>query len=119
MEIHIYLNFAIATLKTSRQAASNDPRVKGRKPIFEGVGERLEALLAACANLGSRADSITSQMDDSSANPIQMPDQLAQLDARLQQMAEFTSWPPDESESQSDWLALNDVDWQQVLRNLS
>jgi hypothetical protein len=123
VEIHKYLNFAITTLKTSRKATSSDNRIKVRKMVFEGVGERLESLLAACANLGN-APTITSKAAQKESLPAtqstdQVPDQLAQLDARLQQMSELDSWPQNDIDAQSDWLTMSDVNWQQVLNNLS
>lgn len=120
--IHSYLNFAITTLKTSRLATSNAHRVKGRKLVFEGVGERLEVLLAACANLERTAAAACSRRGSSPTLSFsQMPNQLAELDARLQQIGEINMWQPSEDDDggQQDWLAMNDVDWQQILQLLS
>lgn len=121
VEIHTYLNFAITTLKTSRKAIQSNNSIKARKLVFEGTGERLESLLAACANLGNTTSSSkTVRKESFSANQSDsLPNQLAQLDARLQQMSELDTWPPVESETQSDWLTMSDADWQQVLHNLS
>jgi hypothetical protein len=116
-QIHNYLNFAIATLKTSPLAKTSTNGVEGRKLVFEGIGERLEALLAASSNLG---------VDDEEQGGIisgvslsQWPDQLLQLDARLQEIAELGIWPREELNVKQDWSAMNDIDWQQIMSLLS